>query len=276
MTDGPHAIEDLETDLLLEGIFRRFGLDFRGYRREALRAKLRGMMAREGIRTVSGLQERVMHDAAASAALLKTLGSHPAVLFDDPGHYLAMRYVLVPWLRSTPAPRIWVAECIAAEEVCSLAILLEEEGLLDKTQIYATSANEELLQAAREGSFSGECLAAYEDNYRRSGGKGKLRSYVETSDGQCTFSRALRENITWAQYNIATDASFNEFQLITCRGALAEFGNALRHRALQLFHDSVPVFGLLSVDGELGTAAAPFMRCYRAIDRCQGLYRRVT
>lgn len=275
MADGPHEIEDLETDLLLEGIYRRFGLDFRGYRRDALRAKLHGVMVREGIRTVSGLQERVMHDAASGADLLKVLGSHPAALFDDPGHYRALRDVLVPWLRSTPAPRIWVAECVAAEEVCSFAILLEEEGLLDRTQIYATSANEELLHAAREGSFSADCLAAYEDNYRRSGGKRELHAYVETRDGQCAFAGSLRENITWAQYSIATDASFNEFQLIACRGALVEFGSALRHRALQLFHDSVPVFGLLSVDGELGPGSAPFLRCYRTVDRCEGLYRRV-
>lgn len=276
MADGYHAIEDLEIDLLLEGVFRCFGLDFRGYRREALRTKLHAMMAREGLRTVSGLQEKVMHDAQAGAALLKTLGSHPAALFYDPEHYRAMREILVPWLRSSPAPRVWVAECVSAEEVCSLAILLADEDMLERTQIYATSANEEFLQAAREGRFSAECLAGYEKRYRQSGGKRELRDYVDIREGQCSFVRSLRENVTWAQYNIATDASFNEFQLISCHGALNEFGAALRHRALRLFHDSVPVFGMLSVDEGLGAGAAAFMRHYQVVGRCEGLYRRIT
>jgi chemotaxis protein methyltransferase CheR len=273
--DGPDAIEDLEIDLLLEGVFRRFGLDFRGYRRELLRAKLHAMMARDAIRTVSGLQEKIMHDAAAGDALLRTLCSHPVALFDDPEHYRALRNVLVPWLRSSPSPRIWIAECVAAEEVCSLAILLEEEGLLEKTHIYATSSNEELLRLASEGSFCAENFSSYDHHYRQSGGKRDLRDYVETAGDRYIFAKSLRENMTWSQYNIATDASFNEFELISCRGALAEFGAALRHRALQLFHESVPVFGLLSVDGVLSKGAMPFERCYKPLDNGHGLYRRV-
>jgi chemotaxis protein methyltransferase CheR len=276
VADGSDAVEDLEIDLLLEGIFRRFGTDFRGYRRAVLRDKLHDVMTHQGLRTVSGLLERVMHDVGAADTLLRVLGSHPASLFDDPGHYRAMREVLVPWLCSSPAPRIWVAECVTAEEVCSLAILLEEEGLLERTQIYATSANEDLLHEASRGSFPAERLPVYEENYRRSGGKGDLRLYLDMGGGQCSFARSLRENVTWAQYNIATDASFNEFQLISCRGALGEFDSALRHRALQLFHDSVPVFGLLSVDGDLCAGTAPFARCYQLVRDCQGLYRRVS
>jgi chemotaxis protein methyltransferase CheR len=269
------SVEDLEIDLLLEGVYRRFGHDFRGYRRQPLRHKLHGLMQADGVRTVSALQECVLHDDAAAAALLRMLAVRPTALFDDAAYYLALRHMLAPWLRSCPAPRIWVAECGAPEEVYSLAILLEEEGLLDKTQIYATSANDALLQEARAGEFAAQRFAAYADNYRQTGGKAALGDYCSEHDGTLRFSDALRSNVTWAQYSLPTDASFNEFQLVTCRGAIAEFGTPLRHRVLQLFYDSMPLLGILSVDQREELRAVPFVSRYKALSAEAGLFQRV-
>lgn len=269
------SVEDLEIDLLLEGVYRRFGLDFRGYRRECIRRRLHALMRGAGLGTVSQLQDRMMHDPAASEVFLRALSLQPAGMFDDPAYYHALRRVMVPWLRSCPSPRVWVAECVAPEEVCSLAILLAEEGLYDRTQIFATAANESLLEEAKAGEFALDRWPEYAENYRKGGGRSDFADYCGEVHGKAVFSPALRANVTWAQYSLTTDASFNEFQLIVCRNALPEFGAALQRRTLQLFHDSMPLFGILSVGCDEGMNAAPFVSRYKALAEGQGLYRRV-
>jgi chemotaxis protein methyltransferase CheR len=269
------ALEELEIDLLLEGVFRRFGYDFRGYRRAPLRARLLALMQHAGVQTISALQDRVMHDRAATDGLLRALSMRRTALFDDAEYFRVLRTVLVPLLRSCPSPRIWIAECMSAEEVCSLSILLAEEQLYDKTQIFATAANDTLLDEAKRGVFALDLLPLYAENYRKSGGSESLDDYVGRDGAQGVFSADIRSNVTWAQYNLATDASFNEFQLIVCRRALSDFGASLQHRALQLFYDSMPLFGILSVDEKPALATPPFVICYKTLSEEHGLYRRV-
>jgi chemotaxis protein methyltransferase CheR len=269
------ALEELEIDLLLEGVFRRFGYDFRGYRRAPLRARLLALMQHAGVRTISALQDRVMHDRAATNDLLRALSMRRTALFDDAEYFRALRTVVVPLLRSCPSPRIWIAECLSAEEVCSLSILLAEEQLYDKTQIFATAANDMLLDEAKQGVFALDLLPLYAENYRKSGGGANLDDYVGRAGTQGVFSADIRSNVTWAQYNLATDASFNEFQLIVCRRALSDFGGSLQHRALQLFYDSMPLFGILSMDENPALATPPFVICYKTLSEEHGLYRRV-
>ena len=275
MADGMQTVEDLEIDLLLEGVYRRFGQDFRGYRRQNIRQRLHALMRGAGLKTVSLLQDRVMHDPLASEVLLRALSIQPAGLFDDPVYFHALRDVMVPWLRSCPSPKVWVAECVAPEEVCALAILLVEEGLHDKTQIFATAANESLLEEAKAGRFALDRWPEYAENYRKCGGRRDFGDYCSEVDGKGVFSAGLRENVTWAQYSLATDASFNEFQLIVCRNALSDFGAALHRRTLQLFYDSMPLFGILSVGCDEAMSSAPFGSRYKAIAERQGLYRRI-
>ncbi len=269
------TLEDVEIDLLLEGVFRHFGHDFRGYRRELLRERLRALMRNAGLPTISALQERILHDRMAREGLLRALSSRRSGLFDDAEYFHALRTVVVPLLRSCPSPRIWIAECLSAEEVCSLAILLAEEQLYDRTQIFATTANETVLQEAKQGAFELDRLPQYAENYRRSGGRTQLVDYVGRSGGRGMFSEQIRDNITWAQYNLATDASFNEFQLIVCRHALSDFGVPLQRRTLQLFYDSMPLFGILSVGEKTAIAEPPFVICYKTLFEQYGLYRRV-
>jgi chemotaxis protein methyltransferase CheR len=269
------TLEDVEIDLLLEGVFRYFGHDFRGYRRELLRERLRALMRNARLPTISALQERILHDRAMRDHFLHALASRRGALFDDADYFHALRNVAVPLLRSCPSPRIWIAECLSSEEVCSLAILLAEEQLYDRTQIFATAANEAVLQEAKLGAFELDRLPQYAENYRRSGGRTQLADYVGRSGEQGMFSEAIRGNVTWAQYNLATDASFNEFQLIVCRHALSDFGASLQRRTLQLFHDSMPLFGILSVGEKTAIAAPPFVVCYKTLSEQHGLYRRV-
>jgi chemotaxis protein methyltransferase CheR len=269
------AIEELEIELLLEGVYRRFGHDFRGYRRESLKHKLHALMQSKGIRTVSALQEHILHQPEACNALLHALTARQVSLFDNPEYCNLLRHTLGVWLRSCPAPKIWLAECGSAEEIYSLAILLSEEQLYEKTQIYATSANEVLLHEAKSGIFDIERFARFEDHYRRSGGGRMLTDYVHESDNQLAVAEHMRSNITWAQYSLAANSSFNEFELIVCRNALAEFGKPLRQRTLQLFHESLSLFGILSIDGADGLEYGTFAPRYKPISRDQGLYRRV-
>lgn len=268
-------VEDLEIDLLLDGVFRRFGHDFRGHRRDGLRTRLHRLMAQRRLPTVSALQDSVMHDAEAADALLRTLGAQPVALFDQPGHFRALRETLVPWLRSCPAPRIWIAECVCAEQAATLAILLAEERLADRTRIFATAANESLLREASSGAFAFDRLAEYADNYRKSGGRAELTDYIGEHEGRAVFGNALLANVTWAQYSLATDASFNEFQLILCRGVMSDYGMPLRHRVLRLFDQSMPLFGILSIGRAGDLETVPLAARYRSIAQRQGLYRRI-
>lgn len=268
-------LEELEIDLLLEGVYQRFGHDFRGYRREPLRLLLRAFMEARGLETVSALQARILHDDAAGDQLLRALTRRQSALFGDPAHFTALREVLGPWLRSRPMPKVWVAECSTAEDVFSLAVLLQEEDLLERTRIFATSANESLLQEASRGAFPVEMATQYAQNYQASGGRSALSDYYTVENGECVFLPALRANITWAQYQLASDASFNEFELIMCRNTLDAFGPGLTRRSLQLFHDSLARFGILSVDGIDNPETIPFIAGYTSLLRKEGLYRRV-
>lgn len=271
----PQTVEELEIDLLLEAIFRCYGHDFRGYRREVLKRRLQPVMQAQGLTGVSALQGSVLHDPACGARVIRALTERPASLFDDPDYFRQLREVMTPWLRSCPSPKIWLAECGSAEDACALAILLHEEGLHDRTQVFATAEDEGLLREASSGRFRGNRLAEYVYNYRAAGGRQDLSDYFGRDGDGPRFSEALRSNITWAQYSLATDASFNEFQMIVCRRALPDFGGHLRRRALQLFYESMPLFGILGVDQQDEMAAAPFVQRYQPIAERSGLYRRI-
>lgn len=268
-------LEELETRLLFEAIFQRFGDDFRNHLKKNMAAKLHRFMQAHGIATISALQNRVLHYPCYIDALLCALDAQTTSLLDHPQHLLELRKAIVPWLRSCPAPKIWIAECACAEDVFALAILLQEEGLASKTRIFATSANATLLNEAREGRFAIDKLATYEKNYHLAGGTQSLTDYCAQVDGSAQFHSQLSRKITWAQYSLTTDASFNEFELIICRGGLCDYTSSLRKRALRVFYDSLPVFGFLSLLGADYTEIAESVVSYKAVSAKQGLYQKV-
>lgn len=271
----PISLEELETTLLLEAIFQRFGDDFRHHLKKNMATKLHRFMQAHGIATISALQNRVLHDSSYIDALLCALDAQTTSLLDHPQHLLELRTAIVPWLRSCPAPKIWIAECTCAEDVFALAMLLQEEGLSGKTRIFATSANATLLNAAREGRFALAKLSEYEKNYRLAGGTQSLENYCAQVDGSAVFQPQLSRKITWAQYNLTTDASFNEFELIICRGGLGDYTSPLRKRALQVFYASLPVFGFLSLLGADYGDTRELAAHYKTISAKQGLYQRI-
>src|SRR5471030_1675803 len=277
-TERPE-VEELELELLLEALLQRFGYDFRGHERGPLKRRLRGVMAQRGLRTVSSLQDSVLHDDGAAGALLRALHVPPSSLFDDVQEALQLRALLGPALRASALPRVWLADCAGAEQAWTLAILLQEQGLLARTEIFATVASDALLAEAQEASLPLERLQAAQDDYARGGGTGRLSDYFQAAAPNGTQAPRvealpqLRARITWAQYNLVTDASFNEFQLIACRRALADFGPLLRQRVLQLFHASLAPFGVLGLDRALD-ADDPLAAHYRPLLADQAWYKR--
>lgn len=269
------AIEAIEIDLFLEALYQVRGADFRGYDRAGLAYRLHGAMRECGVASISGLQDRILRSRPAAEALIRTLSLRPAGLFDDCAGVRSLRATLVPYLRSCPLPKIWIAESTSAEDVFALVILLIEEGLYDKTLIFVTAANDALLAETRLGAFPAERLTQYESSYRASGGAKALADYCDARDAQMVFSPALRGNLIWAQYDLAADRSFNEFQFILCRRVLPEFGTTLRRRALQLFADSLSPFGILSVDAPDDLQSAPMSLQFQAVSQEHGLYRRI-
>ena len=248
---APPAVEELELELLLEGVQQLHGYDYRGYERAVLRRKCKALMAQLGLATLSALQEQVLHEPAAASALLRALYVTPAALFDDPQEVGLLRMALGACLHGAALPRIWLADCAGAQQAWTLAILLDQEQLGARTEIYATVANDALLAEAQEATLTLEQLAHAQINYERSGGSGRLRDYFVFEGEHAVLAPALRSRITWASYNLVTDASFNEFQLISCRRALPDFGPVLRTRVLRLFHDSLTHFGVLALDRPL-------------------------
>lgn len=187
----------------------------------------------------------------------------------------AIRRLAGPLLRSYAMPKVWLPECTSAAEVFSIAILLAELKLHDKTQLFATASCEAVLNAVKEGSFSLGYLAQYEENYRCGGGSENFSAYWVRRGERGRFSDTLRHNITWAQCSVATDFSFNEFQLIVCRKPMWNFGMALKRRALGLFNDSLAHYGVLMLDAEFDVEhVMPLSRHYKTLASGSGFYRR--
>ena len=272
---GGAELERIEIDLLLEGVYRHYGLDFRGYALGSLKRRLARRMREEGVPTLSALQEKVLHDPDAMERLLVALSISVTAMFRDPSFYGAFREKVVPLLRTYPFIRIWNAGCATGEETFSLAIVLEEAGLLDRTRIYATDFNAGVVERARSGEFPLARMKAYTENYLKAGGSAEFSRYYTAEGPVARFSPALRENVVFAKHNLVSDGSFNEFHGILCRNVLIYFGQPLQQRVHELFHDSLVNFGVLALGHKETIRFTPLEHCYEAIDSREKLYRRV-
>jgi len=271
----PAELEELEIDLLLEGLFRRYGFDFRGYARSSLRRRVRGAVVAEELATVSALQERMLHDPLCLQRLLLALSVSVSAMFRDPSFFLAFRRRAVPLLRTYPFIRIWQAGCSTGEEVYSLAILLQEEGLYDRCRIYATDMNEMVLQKARAGIYPIDLMQRYTANYHAAGGSGDLSAHYTAAYDHVMFRPSLREHVVFSQHNLASDGPFNEFNVILCRNVMIYFGRALQDRVHQLFARSLATFGLLGLGSHESIRFAPTEYQYEPLEAREKLFRRV-
>lgn len=272
---SPSSVEELELELLLEALFQCYGYDFRGYERAVVGRKVHALRAELGLATTSALQSRVLHDYEAYSALQRALYVVPALMFDNALEVSMLRLSLGACLYGAALPRIWLADCAGAQQAWTLAILLEQEQLAPRTEIYATVASDTVLADVRQASLPMARLGELQANYVRSGG-GKLIDYFDVgADGlQAVLKPHLNSRITWAQYNLVTDASFNEFQMILGHRTLPDFGPALRKRVLQLFDDSLVPFGVLALDRPLDEHD-PLSHRYKPLLAHQCWYKRI-
>jgi chemotaxis protein methyltransferase CheR len=248
VADGPAAGDlELELKLLVDAIFYKYHYDFRRYAAASLRRRLKVAMRRFGCLTLSQLQDKVLHEPAIFPQLLDFLTVQVSEMFRDPGYFRAIRQQVVPLLRTYPSLKIWVAGCSAGEEAYSLAILLREEGLLEKTLIYATDINPRTLQAAASGVFDADRIAGFTANHQQSGARTSLSNYYTAAYGKAMLDKSLKGHIVFSDHSLATDAVFAEVQFISCRNVLIYFNRTLQDRALGLFSDALCRQGFLGI-----------------------------
>ena len=267
--------EEVEIDALLEAVFRYYGFDFRQYARPSLRRRLWRRADLEKVTTISGLQERLLHDRACMERLLLDLSINVTAMFRDPTFFLAFRRTVVPLLRTYPFIRIWNAGCSTGEETYSLAIVLAEEGLLDRTRIYATDINEAVLVRAREGVFPLDQMKAYTENYQAAGGTRAFSEYYTAGYEGARFDRSLTQGVVFSRHNLASDGSFNEFHAIICRNVMIYFDSPLQDRVHRLFHDSLVRFGLLALGQKESISFTAHADDYKVIDQADRIFRKI-
>ncbi|HEX3397360.1 MAG TPA: protein-glutamate O-methyltransferase CheR [Steroidobacteraceae bacterium] len=238
---------DIEFRLLIDAIYHMYHYDFRGYAPASLRRRLRAAMSRFDCRTLSQLQDKVVHHPTVFPALLDFLTVHVSEMFRDPEYFRALREQVVPLLRTYPSLKVWVAGCSSGEEAYSLAILLEEEGLLSKTIIYATDINPRTLQKAAAGVYDVQRVAGFTANHHKSGARSSLSEYYTAAYGRAVFNKSLRDRIVFSDHSLATDSVFAEVQLVSCRNVLIYFDRALQDRAIGLFRDALCRQGFLGI-----------------------------
>lgn len=267
-------LERVEIELLLEGVYRHYGFDFRSYAYASIRRRLWKRIESEELSSISELQALVLHEPEAMERLLLDLSVSVTSMFRDPRFYQVFRTEVVPLLRTYPFIRIWHAGCSTGEEVYSTAILLEEEGLLERTRIYATDINDAVLQQARAGIFPLNRMQEYTDNYIRAGGKRSFSEYYTAKYDGAIFSPSLTRNVVFSQHNLVTDRSFSEFNVIFCRNVLIYFDRDLQNRVHALFYESLVTFGILALGSKESLRFSQYEPCYEKLDAREKLYRK--
>lgn len=275
MTQNINELESIEIQLLLDSIFRYYGFDFRNYAPASLKRRIWNTIRSEKLTTVSGLQEKVLHDPAYLERFLLNMSVNVTAMFRDPSFFLAFRLKVVPLLRTYPFIRLWCAGCSTGEEVYSLAILLQEENLYHRCRIYATDMNEVVLRKAKAGILPLELMQEYTQNYLQSGGKRCFSEYYTAAYDNAIFRSSLKENIVFAQHNLATDGSFNEFNVILCRNVLIYFNQSLQERVHNLLYDSLCLFGVLGLGHQETMKVTPHERDYQELENGEKIYRKI-
>jgi chemotaxis protein methyltransferase CheR len=267
--------ERIEIELLLEGVYRLYGYDFRNYAFSSLRRRIWHRIHAFGLPNVSALQEKVLHNPNHMLSLLSSLSVSVTEMFRDPGLFLTFRRDVVPELHKWPDLRFWHAGCSTGEEALSMAILLHEEGLADRTFLYATDMSEEALEQARTGAIPLRKMRDYTRNYLLAGGTGEFSEYYTVKNDFAVFRPELLAPIVFAQHNLVTDQSFNEFNVIFCRNVLIYFNKILQNQVHRLIYDSLCPGGWLA----LGNRESINFTCnadrFTPVNGTEKLYRKV-
>lgn len=272
LEDADLDVERIEIELLLEGIYRHYGFDFRNYAYSSVKRRVWHRVRAEQLNTISELQSKVLHDPVVLKCFLNDLSINVTEMFRDPSFFKAFREKVIPSLRDLPFIRIWHAGCSSGEEAYSMAILLLEEGLFDKTKIYATDMNEDILEKAREARIPLSYMQLYTKNYQHAGGRKEFSEYYTAHHDFVLLQPRLKKNIVFAHHNLVTDHSFNEFHVIICRNVLIYFNTSLKNRVYELFYHSLSDGGYLGLGNKETLTTGDTSHFYQEIDRDEKIY----
>lgn len=267
--------QNLEVELLIEALFKRFNYDFRHYARTSVQRRLQHAMTRFHCPTISHIQARLLNESSFLHELIDVLTVPTTEMFRDPSYFASVRTQVLPILKTYPSVRIWIAGTSTGEEVVSMAILLKEEGLLEKTTIYATDINQRSLEQAQRGIYDTETIQKATYNYREAGGKGSISDYVSVAYGSAKVDPALYKNIVFSDHSLSTDAVFTEAHFVSCRNVLIYFDRALQNRATGLFRDTLIRGGYLGLGNRESLRFLESAPQFRTIDEPNRIYQKL-
>lgn len=265
---------DIELRMLIEAVYLQYNYDFRDYTGASQKRRVLHALREMGCDSISALQAKVMHDTAAFSQLLQYLTIPVTEMFRDPQFYLALREQVIPFLKTYPSLKIWVAGCSTGQEVYSMAILLREEGLLDRALIYATDINPASLETAKRGVFPLEQMQLYTENYQAAGGRRAFSDYYTAAYGGALFDKSLTENVTFADHSLATDSVFSETHLISCRNVMIYFNKRLQNRVFGLFHESLCHRGFLALGSKESIDFSDYAGSFEPLVKRERIYRK--
>lgn len=265
---------DIELRMLIEAVYLQYNYDFRDYTGASQKRRVLHALREMGCDSISALQAKVMHDTAAFSQLLQYLTIPVTEMFRDPQFYLALREQVIPFLKTYPSLKIWVAGCSTGQEVYSMAILLREEGLLDRALIYATDINPASLETAKRGVFPLDQMQLYTENYQAAGGRRAFSDYYTAAYGGALFDKSLTENVTFADHSLATDSVFSETHLISCRNVMIYFNKRLQNRVFGLFHESLCHRGFLALGSKESIDFSDYAGSFEPLVKRERIYRK--
>ncbi len=266
--------ENIELELLLQAVFLQYGYDFRDYSRAHVKRRVKHRMIQEGLKSISELQNKILHDKESFGRLVRDLSINVTEMFRNPDFYKSIREKVIPMLKTYPFLKIWHAGCATGEEVYSFAIMLKEEGLLERTQIYATDFNSHVIHKAQKGIFPIRNIKEYTANYQKAGGKESFSDYYHANDELVIFNKNLNRNIVFAEHNLVTDSVFAEVNMIICRNVLIYFNRDLQNNVLKLLHKSLVTGGFLALGTKESLMFSDEEKKYKVIDAKQKIFKK--
>jgi chemotaxis protein methyltransferase CheR len=256
----------------LESIHFVYGYDFTEYSEASVKRRVQAFMDSKKIGSVKELGKIILKDDVKFEQFVQDITVNVTEMFRDPLFYKSLRKQVLGRLATYPFIKIWIAGCSTGEEVYSIAILLKEEGLLERSVIYATDINQQALQKAKEGITSIDNMKRYTENYIKAGGKNAFSDYYKAKYNSVLWDKSLRQNIVFSVHNLAMDRSFNEFQLILCRNVLIYFNQSLQNKVIELFYESLCVFGFLALGTKESLLFSDKRKCFEDIDKREKIF----
>lgn len=267
-------IQSIEIEQLLEVIFKVYGYDFRNYNKAHVKRRILHRVTNLGLQSVSQLQHKILYEQDCFDLILRDLSINVTEMYRDPGFYRSIRNEIIPILRTYPYIKVWHAGCSTGEEVYSFAIMLFEEGLYNRTQIYATDFNQNVLEVAKQAIYPISKIKDYTMNYQASGGTHSLAEYYVANYDSVIFDNKLKENIVFAEHNLVTDSVFAEVNLLICRNVLIYFNKELQNKVINLFSESLIKGGFLGLGSKENIMLADANEQFEIIDSKEKIFKK--